>query len=294
MTISKDGFQTEHISTQDLEAIAQLLKAEAGIHIDADAKALVVSRLARRLRHAGCTDFAEYVSLVRSTGGRAERAAMIAALTTNTTRFFREPAHFTLLSENLIPQLRERARHGGRVRLWSAGCSTGEEPYSIAATLLATFPDAAQYDVRILATDINQDVLMTAQAGAYPSSRAETLSPDQIQCLFEPGQTGQLQIRKALHDLVHFRPLNLIADWPMRGPFDAIFCRNVAIYMDPPTQSRLWTRLEQLLHPDGLLFIGHSERLGPQLSSRLTSCGTTAFCRGRNTGQVMKETGQWP
>ena len=250
---------------EDFRRIAAILYADAGISL-ADSKAtLVYSRLAKRRRTLGLASFRDYCTLIGEQDGLDERQKMLAALTTNVTRFFREPHHFDHLKAKVLPRLVAKARAGGRVRLWSAGCSTGPEPYSIAMTLLEALPEAVDLDVRILATDIDPNVVATAREGVYSE---EALSPallDARRRWFRP-EKGQGAIGwragESLQSLITFRELNLVAQpWPMKGRFDAIFCRNVMIYFDDATQREVVANLTARLLPGGQLYIGHSERV---------------------------------
>ncbi|RYH00949.1 chemotaxis protein [Salipiger sp. IMCC34102] len=270
------------LSAAQYARITAILKERAGIVLAEGSMGLVISRLARHLRRLGHRDFDTYLELVTTPAGAAERDQMINALTTNTTRFFREPDHFECLARQAMPRLTRKAKAGGRVRIWSAGCSSGEEAYSIAATVLGTFPDAAEYDLRILATDINSHMLSRAEEALYDIDAGRDLSPAARAALFEPArQGGSLVVRRALRDLVTFRYLNLIGDWPISGPFDVIFCRNVAIYLGAETQQNLWAGLARMLDEEGLLFIGHSEHIGPPSSDRLELFAPTSFRRPR-------------
>ncbi|QFS83204.1 Chemotaxis protein methyltransferase [Roseivivax sp. THAF40] len=276
---------SQDIST-DLDAdtfarIAGVLHEISGIRLEEANGSLVVSRLAKRLRKLGLQSFREYSALVSNPTARSERYEMVLALTTNTTRFFREPGHFKIFSNDLLPRLAKRARAGGRVRIWSAGCASGEEAWCLAALTLKAFPDAAQYDLRILATDIDRGVLAAAEKGIYAARSAAAVPPDMTATMFAPASDGtdQVSIRNELRALVTFRYLNFVEPWPVSGPFDAIFCRNVAIYMDEKTQANLWQGLEAVLDPDGYLFLGHSERLGPGFESRLELFDKTSFRR---------------
>lgn len=261
-------------TTSDFRAIADLLYAASGIHL-ADAKApLVYSRIAKRVRKLGLDSFRAYCELLRSDPGHAEHAAMLSALTTNVTRFFREPHHFQHMAEELLPPLIAKAKSGGRVRLWSAGCSAGHEPYSMAMTLLDAFPEAARHDIRILATDIDPVVVEHAKRGIYTDSDVEPIAAGLRAKFMARTQPGSWQVTPALSEMLSFGSLNLMEDWPMRGKFDAIFCRNVAIYFDEPTQTRLFTRFADKLTADGRLYIGHSER---SLIPQLTSAGLTIY-----------------
>jgi chemotaxis protein methyltransferase CheR len=254
---------------EDFDRIAALLHRESGIHLHRSKASRVYSRLAKRLRALRIESFHEYCKLVAEDGG--ERLNMLAALTTNVTRFFREPHHFEHLKSSVLPQLLEAARRGAPVRLWSAGCSSGEEPYSIALTVLSLMPDAASRNIKILATDIDPHMLAKGRGGVYSPGELAAVPAELRRRWFEPepgeGQ-GSLRVGDDLRALVAFRALNLVGDWPMRGRFQAIFCRNVVIYFDETTQSRLWSRLLPLLAPGGCLYIGHSERVtGPSMSA---------------------------
>lgn len=263
----------------DFHKIASLIKEIAGIHL-VEAKApLVYSRLAKRLRAIKLKSFSEYCALIASDEGIEERGHMLNALTTNVTRFFREPHHFDILKSTVLPPLLERAKQGGRVRLWSSACSSGEEPYSIALTVLSLLPDAASYDIKILATDIDQNVIAKGKRGVYGASNVEAAPSDLRTTYFAkaPDAGGDLAIDDRAKALVTFRPLSLIKPWPVKGPFDAIFCRNVVIYFDRETQQALWRKFADVLPPDGWLFIGHSERITGEAENSFSSEGFTAF-----------------
>jgi chemotaxis protein methyltransferase CheR len=245
---------------RDFDRIAAMIREQSGIALQESKAALVYSRLAKRLRAIGCATFEAYLELVCSPKGGDERMAMLAALTTNYTSFFREQHHFDYLRGHAFPGLIKRARDGGKVRIWSAACSTGEEPYSIALTLLDMFPEAARHDIRILATDIDHKVVATAKAGLY---REETVAavPLGLRNRWLEREEGGQRVKDEVKALLSFRELNLIGEWPMRGKFDLLFCRNVVIYFEDATQARLWTRFRDYLAPEGRLFIGHSERI---------------------------------
>lgn len=250
------------LSRRNFENIAGLLRTESGIHLPESKAMLVYSRLAKRLRQTGCPDFDAYWELIDSPAGAQERQAMFAALTTNVTRFFREPHHFDHLKKTVLPDLVATARAGGRVRLWSSACSTGEEPYSIALTVLDMLPEAARLDVKILATDIDPVVVATARAGIY---RADVQSvvpqPLRDKWLARDRESGAWRVKDEVKALVTFNQLNLIGTWPIKGPFDVIFCRNVVIYFEDETQAHVWGRFHKMLAPEGRLYVGHSERV---------------------------------
>lgn len=261
--------------------LARLVHGESGIRLTEGKRSLIVSRLSRRLRALGLSDFSEYCTLVEAEAGAEERGRMISALTTNVTRFFREEHHFRQLREEVLPPLIAHARAGGRVRLWSAGCSTGEEPYSLAITLVERFPDAAAHDVRILATDIDPCVIETARRGRYPVASASALPAEMRRRFLPPCKDAHdaVEVEEAVRALISFRELNLLARWPFRGRFDVIMCRNVVIYFDAPTQELLWQRFAEALAPGGYLFIGHSERLSSSAAAQFRNSGVTAYCR---------------
>jgi chemotaxis protein methyltransferase CheR len=222
---------------------------------------LVYSRLAKRLRKLGLQSFDEYCAFIESDADGAERVQMLAALTTNVTRFFREPHHFEHLRNHVLPELLDAARDGARVRLWSSACSSGEEPYSIALTILDLLPDAGRHDVRILATDIDPNIVNTARAGDYRSEAIAPVAPYLRDRWMSRGAGETWCVNDEVRALVSFKELNLIGDWPMRGQFDAIFCRNVVIYFEEDTQALVWKRMRERLTPAGRLYIGHSERV---------------------------------
>lgn len=261
----------------DFAFIATTLYEDAGISLPASKANLVYSRLAKRLRALGLESFRDYCELVGSEEGTDERTQMIAALTTNVTRFFREPHHFDHLRRKLVEPLAPEIKQGRRLRIWSAGCSSGQEPYSIALTLLSLLPDARAYDMRILATDINPLVLETGRKATYPAEEVVSVPADMRKSWMEPTGTGTLRLDEAPRGLVSFRPLNLIGSWPMKGPFDAVFCRNVVIYFDEKTQMRLLTRIASLLRPGGYLYLGHSERMVGPAEALFRLDGTTTY-----------------
>jgi chemotaxis protein methyltransferase CheR len=205
---------------------------------------------------------------------------MLAALTTNVTRFFREPHHFDHLRDTVLAPLIARARAGGRVRIWSAACSSGQEPYSAAMTLLAAAPDAVELDIRILATDIDPNVLAEGREGTYAEHLLAGVPDDFHRRWVKPAGLGRALLSEELRALVAFRQLNLIGDWPMQGRFDAVFCRNVAIYFDDDTQQRLWSRFAERLQPGGVLYIGHSERVAGPAATQLRADGVTTYRLG--------------
>ena len=257
------------LSDRDFERIKARVYRVAGIALSDSKRSLVVSRLFRLVRGLGFTSFAAYLDHLDEPGSQSDAQNFVNALTTNLTRFFREDHHFEHLNRyvgSLLTSQRQRATDGRpRLRIWSAGCSTGQEPFTIAMSLLAAFPDLRRWDFRILATDIDTAVLGKAALGVYPESELAGLSPVRA-ALFERGADGTIRIPQAARELVSFLPLNLIDGWPMHGPFDAVFCRNVTIYFDKRTQGEVFERFYQLLTPGGFLYIGHSENIGAAAS----------------------------
>jgi chemotaxis protein methyltransferase CheR len=254
---SSSGHDREFAFTrEDFDRVSQLIYNHAGISLKPSKQDMVYSRLARRLRVTGVDNFRDYLALLES-NDKAEWEAFVNSLTTNLTSFFREPHHFPLLAEQVI-------KHKGRhpICLWCSAASTGEEPYSMAMTMVDAF-ESFSPPVSILATDLDTNVLAKAEAGIYPIERIEKLSADVVKRFFLRGsgaQSGYVKVRPELRAMVTFRQLNLLADdWPIRGPLDAIFCRNVMIYFDKETQLRILQRFAPLLQSDGLLFAGHSE-----------------------------------
>lgn len=254
---SSGGRDREFVFTaKDFSRVRELIYEHAGISLNSSKQDMVYSRLARRLRATGIDNFRDYLALLES-NNEAEWEAFSNSLTTNLTSFFREPHHFPLLAEHVL-------KHKGRepVSLWCSAASTGEEPYSLAMTMVDAFGTFTP-PVTILATDLDTNVLAKAAAGVYPLDRVEKLSADQIKRFFLKGtgaQAGFVRVRPELRDLITFRQLNLLADdWPVRGPLDVMFCRNVMIYFDKPTQLKILERFAPLLKQDGLLFAGHSE-----------------------------------
>ena len=243
----------------DFERVRALIYKRAGISLADSKHEMVYSRLARRLRATGIVSFATYLNDLEAGKMQQEWESFTNALTTNLTSFFREAHHFPLLAEHA---LRARARDGAPFTIWCSASSTGEEPYSIAMTLCEAF-NTLSPPVQIVATDIDTNVLATAAEGIYGLERIDKLAPERIKRFFMRGkgaQEGMVRVRPELRQLVSFKPLNLLADsWPVSGPFDAIFCRNVMIYFDKATQRKILARFVPMMKPDALLFAGHSE-----------------------------------
>ncbi|KQT53910.1 MULTISPECIES: CheR family methyltransferase [unclassified Aureimonas] len=267
------------LTDADFTMIARILHEDSGILLAPSKSNLVYSRLAKRLRTLGLSSFKEYCAFIAGNEGASERMSMLAALTTNVTHFFRENHHFEHLKSDLLPPHLADAKRGGRVRIWSAGCSNGHEPYSIALSVLSMMPEAANHDVRILATDIDPNVVAFGRAGVYDEATLEAVPKPLRQRWFKPVPGDAYEVSDAMRDLVSFRELNLIGDWPMQGTFQAIFCRNVTIYFDQPTREKIWHRFCRYLEPGGWFYMGHSERLTGPATEFLSFEGTTAYRR---------------
>jgi chemotaxis protein methyltransferase CheR len=253
--------QAAELADQDFRAIAALVYDVAGIRLAAGKEGLVRARLQKRLRALDLDGFGAYVAHVKDPAHQGELAEMVDLLTTNKTDFFREPQHFAFLEEVVLPQL---AARGGPIRFWSAGCSTGAEPLTLAIVLAESLPERVARDVKILATDLSHRVLAQAAAATYDDEQIAGV-PDALKLKYfdrvgTPGRTAW-KARPVLTSRIRYGRLNLMGDWPMKGPFDAILCRNVMIYFDKPTQERLVQRFQTLLPEGGHLFIGHSESL---------------------------------
>lgn len=256
--MSRDSEQKEFSFTQEeFEHIRTLLYQHSGIKLNDSKKMMVYSRLSRRLRATGMPSFQAYLELIEQDQSD-EWEAFINSLTTNLTSFFREPHHFPLLKEHVL-SLGEKP-----LRLWCSAASTGEEPYTIAMTMMDAF-SSYNPPVQIIATDIDTHVLAKARAGIYSWDRVEKLPTETLKRFFLKGtgeNAGFVQVRKELRDLISFQTLNLLDEqWPINGAFDAIFCRNVMIYFDKETQHKILTRFAPMLESHGLLFTGHSESL---------------------------------
>ncbi|GAA0289383.1 CheR family methyltransferase [Rhodovulum strictum] len=262
----------------DFARIAGFAKSEYGLHLEPSKKAMIHSRLGKRIVALGLEDFSAYHTYLRA-NLETESDHFISVLTTNVTHFYREQHHFTQLEAEVLPPLIARARNRGRVRLWSAGCSSGQEPYSLAGTVLNLCPEAARLDIRILATDLDPFVLSRAEEGRYPAEDCKTPPGDWEARLFDPAERKKpiRQIRPDLKALITFRRLNINGPWPMPGLFDVIMCRNMAIYFDKATQQSLWLRFAEKLPTGGMLFIGHSERVTGPATDLLETAGVTAY-----------------
>lgn len=265
------------LTEEDLREVADMLFVMTGIRLNSNKRELVRSRLRRRLSETGFETISSYLTSVREHGGE-ELRRMVEALTTNETRFFREPSHFQWLGEQVL------SRASAPINIWSAACSTGEEPYSIAMCALEHAERTSSApQVRILATDIDRQVLDQGRAGVYREDTLANVPVELIDRYFEPLNMAEprgatYRITEVVRNKVSFARLNLMSDWPMSGPFEAIFLRNVMIYFDRPTRDWLAQRMARLLGPGGYLVIGHSENLG-RTTPGLRNVGSSVYQR---------------
>jgi len=273
------GFE---FTDQDFSRLRELVYQHTGIRMADNRRDLIYGRLSRRLRALGLQSFGAYCRLIED-GHGDELEAFTNAVTTNLTAFFREAHHFDYLADTLIPELLERNRKSRRIRLWSAGCSTGEEPYTLAMILRENIPDIHNWDIRILATDLDSNVLSTAAAGIYEQQNIQRALGNRLKRWFRKGSganQGKAKVLPELQELIVYKKLNLMESWPMKGPFDVIFCRNVLIYFDKPTQKKLFDRFAGILVEKGHLFIGHSE--SPlDLTDRYALIGQSIYQKNR-------------
>jgi len=253
------------LSHEEFKKLTGLVHSLTGIVLGDHKKDMVYSRLARRLRQLGLQSFSQYCALLDSKKAAQETGFLVNAITTNLTKLYRESHHFDSMAEYLTDISRDKIRNSGdkSLLIWSAGCSSGEEPYSIASTILSKVPSLGQWNLRILATDLDTNMLDTGRAGIYPKSALDGI-PEAYQPVIKEHITlkdNKIHVKDRAKSLVHFKQLNLLHDWPMKRKFDVIFCRNVLIYFDNPTKDNLVRRYADQLLPNGMLFLGHSESL---------------------------------
>ncbi len=254
------------LTEREFRYLTSIVYDRSGIVLGPNKVNMIYSRLSRRLRELCLPSFGAYCEILQGPDGQAELGFLINAVTTNLTRFFREPHHFEHLRRELtrMGTSAKADRRGRRLRIWSAGCSSGEEPYSVAITVAEALADLASWDARILATDLDTNMVAAARAGIYPpATMAELTKSVRLRFFERPPREreGSGQVVEPIRRLITFKHLNLLGPWPMKGPFDAIFCRNVMIYFDARTKTALVERLASLLKPGGWLYIGHSETL---------------------------------
>ncbi len=269
------------LGDREFEYLRGMVFNHSGISLGDEKRQLVYSRLSKRLRTLSLNSFEEYCQLLEK-GNEDELRYFTNAMTTNLTSFFREKHHFDYLASTVLPTMMKVKADTRKLRIWSAGCSTGEEAYSIAMTVKNVVPE--NWDVKILATDIDSNVVQAASDGIYAMERVNGIDRGLLKRWFLKGSgrnQGKAVVNAELKSLVTFKQLNLMEDWPMRGLMDVIFCRNVVIYFDKPTQTKLFSRYADNLHPDGYLFVGHSESL-MKITDRFELIGNTVYTRCRN------------
>lgn len=267
------------LSPQDFRRLADVMRRESGVELLDTKISFVQSRILRRLRALNLNSYQAYCDIVEQGDGHNERLNMLSALTTNVTGFFRERHHFDYLKDHRIPDLTKRLRAGASVRVWSAGCSTGEEPYSLALTFLEASPDIGNYDFKILATDIDPLILKKAMIGNYRAAELKSVPPQLRNRYFraEDGPGDLQAVSEDLRKLVTFRRLNLLDPWPLTRVFDIILCRNVVIYFAEETKVAIWEKMMRQLHPMGCLMTGHAERLNGPAAAEMELVTTTTY-----------------
>ncbi len=262
---------------EDFKFIQELVAERTGIVLSDIKRTMVYSRIARRIRQCGVNDFAEYCGLLKA-GDESELISFTNAITTNLTSFFREPHHFEYLAKTVLPEL-EKNKTSKRIRIWSAGCSSGEEPYSIAMTIMDHFKNKPDWDIKILASDLDYEMVEKASQGVYKEDRVTGLDKQHLRNYVKKGKgklAGMVKMDQRLIDMITFKQLNLLHDWPFHGPFDFMFCRNVVIYFNKDTQRELFDRYADILDDNAPLFIGHSESLF-KVTDRYKSLGQTIY-----------------
>ncbi len=268
------------LSDKEFSNVKSRLLEVAGISLSNAKRTLVISRLSKVMRKLSINSFSNYLEFLDSPRAtKTDKQDFVNALTTNLTRFYREDHHFDHLISHIGKIIAQKPRTNAagkpRLRIWSAGCSTGQEPYTIAMCLINKYPELKRWDFKILASDIDTDVVNKAAMGIYPESELAGLSPERAR-IFERKGDGTIHIPKEMRQTITFKPLNLFDPWPIKGPFDAIFCRNVAIYFDKPVQDKLFAQLGEVLAPDGYMYIGHSENVGRN-STQFSLVGKTIY-----------------
>ncbi|MBL4835959.1 MAG: protein-glutamate O-methyltransferase [Kordiimonadaceae bacterium] len=262
----------------DFKLVRKLVYGRTGIDLNENKQEMVYSRLSRRIRALGMRSFTQYLAFLESANGDQEAGDFVNSMTTNLTRFFRESHHFDYLRNDVLKHRVEQARQKQRdkkIRIWSAGCSSGMEPYTIAMTVAATLPARENWDVQILATDIDTNMLDTGKSGKYRSRDCEGI-PAPLMKRFVINDGDHIQMVDSLKQMIRFKYLNFMDEWPVKSKFDVIFCRNVMIYFDKKTQERLVGKFVELLQPHGVLFVGHAEAIVANFSN-LRNVGRSSF-----------------
>lgn len=262
----------------DFHQFRDLVTRHTGIYLADNKRELVYGRLSRRLRALGLNKFSAYRKVLEQ-GDPAELQEFANLITTNLTSFFRESHHFDYLKQTLLPELMRAKQAEKKIRIWSAGCSSGEEPYSIAMVVREVIHDLNSWDVKILATDLDSNMLDIGRNGVYDSERITGISQERVKRFLFKGKgahQGKVKTVPDIQNLISFKKLNLMENWPMQGKFDIIFCRNVVIYFDKETQTRLFSRFADALNNDGRLFVGHSETLN-KVTNRFELMSKTVY-----------------
>ena len=267
-------------SNEEFRFLADLANRRTGIVLAEHKKDMVYSRLVRRLRALKLKTFAEYCELMQGAEGDDEIGNLVNAITTNLTSFFREKHHFEHLRDHVLAPLASRPPSPKKLRIWSAGCSAGMEPYSIAMTVKSAFKDLKSWDAKILATDIDTNMLRTGMTGDYAAEQYDNIPASCRGEVTKLDKEDRIRMSDEMKSLISFKPLNLLEPWPMKGTFDAVFCRNVVIYFDKPTQAKLFSRIADLIGPGGWLYIGHSENLF-KVCDRFELVGRTIYRKVR-------------
>ena len=267
-----------HFTDKEFKFISDLVGERTGIVLSSAKRQMVYGRLSRRLRQLKLTKFSDYCDMLTS-GHEEELIEFTNAITTNLTAFFRENHHFEFLKQTVIPELIRNNAGTKRIRIWSAGCSSGEEPYSIAMCMREALPKSSGWDVKILATDLDSNMVDRGKSGVYTTERVEGLTPERMKKWVKKGtgdNADKVRMSEDLRDMITFKELNLMEAWPIKGPFDFMFCRNVVIYFNKDTQRILFDRYADLLSPKAHLFIGHSESLN-KVTDRFDLLGKTIY-----------------
>lgn len=265
-------------SEKDFKYIRELISDHTGIVLAEHKVDMVYGRLSRRLRELDINSFDDYLPKLEH--DEQELIHFVNALTTNLTAFYREPHHFEFLASKLLPKIIKN-KSSKRLRIWSAGCSSGEEPYTIAMTVRSIIPENSGWDVKILATDLDTNMVAKGSNGVYTEDRVTGLSAQNMKKWVQKGRgdtSGMVKMDDRLREMITFKQLNLMNEWPMKGPFDLIFCRNVVIYFNKETQATLFGRYADMLVDDGHLFIGHSESMY-KICDRFKLLGQTIYKR---------------
>ena len=264
------------LSQTDFQKLSKIVESTSGILLPESKKGLVKSRLQKRLRELKLNNYGEYINLVSSSSGAEEMSELISAISTNVTSFNREAHHFKHFEANVVPQIVSNIQAGQSARVWSAGCSNGSEPFTIACSVMNKFPGVSKDRFQILATDIDKYSLETARSGLYNHDMVSKMPPEALERYFSK-EGESYRVNPDLQRLVAFKYLNLMTPWPIKKKYDAIFCRNVMIYFSEDVQADLLWRFSQHLNPGAFIYIGHSERIVGPAANHFTPVGATTY-----------------